>query len=572
MKGTQRRAAIYARYSSDLQSAASIEDQVRLCRALCADRGWTVVEVFADEAMSGASSQRPGFRAMQGCAAEGGFEVLVAESLDRLSRDQEHIAGLHKRMTYFGIDIFTKSEGLISEMHVGLGGTMSALFLRQLGEKTHRGLEGRVKAGKSAGGRSYGYRPYRVPREDGTIPRGELEIDPREAAVVRRIFAEYDSGLSARAIAMGLNRDGIPSPRSGRGSGSWSFSTIQGNWRRGTGILNNRLYIGQRVWNRQGFVSNPETDNRVGRPKPEGAWIFADVPHLRIIDAELWDRVKERQGAIRRDVLEKRSEGRVSGSGAPGAERGRRAGYLFSGLLYCGCCGSTYIMISDTRYGCAAARNKGTCENRKTITRAAVESRVLDGLRGGLLHPELIEAFMAAWKEEMVRAEERTVAAQAGDVARLAKVKKEISGLLTAILDGMYHPSLKAKMDELEGEKAALEARLASGTTPGVPTLDPALAETYAAKVAALSEALNAPALRQEAAEVLRGLVERVTLVPDAGAPNGHAIELVGELGALLSLFGGEGGANANARRGAAGVRQVAMVAGAGFEPAAFRL
>jgi site-specific DNA recombinase len=152
------RAAIYARYSSDQQSAASIPDQVRRCRKLCDDQGWTVVEVFADEAMSGATHLRPEFQRMQQLALRGGLDVLVAEGLDRLSRDQEHIAGLYKRMSYLGVQIVTKAEGAINELHIGLGGTMSALFLRQLAQKTHRGLEGRVRAGKSAGGISYGYR------------------------------------------------------------------------------------------------------------------------------------------------------------------------------------------------------------------------------------------------------------------------------------------------------------------------------------------------------------------------------------------------------------------------------
>ncbi|MRX50189.1 hypothetical protein GI374_06955 [Paracoccus sp. S-4012] len=81
------RAAIYARYSSVLQSAASIPDQVRLCRALCAERGWDIVDVFADEAMSGASHLRPGFQELQRAAMTGRIDVIVAESLDRLSRE-----------------------------------------------------------------------------------------------------------------------------------------------------------------------------------------------------------------------------------------------------------------------------------------------------------------------------------------------------------------------------------------------------------------------------------------------------------------------------------------------------
>jgi site-specific DNA recombinase len=75
------------------------------------------------------------------------FDVLVAESLDRLSRDQEHIAALHKQLRYLGIPIITVAEGEISELHIGLKGTMSALFIRDLAQKTHRGLEGRVRDG-----------------------------------------------------------------------------------------------------------------------------------------------------------------------------------------------------------------------------------------------------------------------------------------------------------------------------------------------------------------------------------------------------------------------------------------
>ena len=182
---THRRAVIYARYSTDMQSAASIGDQVRICRKLAQERGWEVVDVFSDEALSGESHLRPGFQRLQQAALDGAFDIVVSEAQDRLSRDLEHIAGLHKRMRYLGIEIITKSEGVINEMHVGLGGTMSALFLRNLAAKTHRGLEGRVKAGKSAGGISYGYRLDRQPLPDGTFTTGDRVIDPDEAAIVR---------------------------------------------------------------------------------------------------------------------------------------------------------------------------------------------------------------------------------------------------------------------------------------------------------------------------------------------------------------------------------------------------
>ncbi len=567
------RAEIYARYSTDLQSAASIPDQVRLCRRLCEERGWTVVEVFADEAMSGASHLRPDFQRMQQAAMAGQFDVLVAESLDRLSRDQEHIAGLHKRMRFLGVDIVTKAEGAITEMHIGLGGTMSALFLRQLAEKTHRGLEGRVQAGKSAGGLSYGYRVDRRPLPDGTFSTGDLVIDPTEAAVVTRIFEAYARGKSTREIAGALNQDGIPAPRSGgKGPGTWSHTTLSGNWQRGSGILNNELYIGKRVWNRQRFVKDPDTGKRQARLNPKEEWLVTEVPELRIIPDDLWERVKPRQQGKRDDIFESRR----TNPKARGNEKATDAKYLLSGLLKCGCCGANYVMISDSRYGCAATRNRKTCLNRKTIKRTDVEARVLGGLKTQLMHPDLIREFIAEFHREMEKERRESAAGRVEAERALVKITREIENILTAITEGMFHPSMKAKMDALEAQKAGLEAKLAALPAPSPVILHPGIADVYAAKVSKLTEALNDPESLPEAVAILRGLIERIVMIPQPGQPGGHLIELHGELRSILSLC--DGGLEApaaqkqKARGVSAGCRQVTMVAGAGFEPAAFRL
>lgn len=85
-------------------------------------------------------------------ALAGRFNIVLAEAIDRLSRDQEDIAGLFKRMAYGDVKLVTLSEGEVSHLHVGLKGTMNALFLKDLADKTRRGLRGRVEAGKSGGG------------------------------------------------------------------------------------------------------------------------------------------------------------------------------------------------------------------------------------------------------------------------------------------------------------------------------------------------------------------------------------------------------------------------------------
>ena len=105
------RAVIYARYSSENQHEASIEDQVRNCRRLIEDRSWNLGEVYADRAISGVTSLRPDYQRLLAHAREKQFDVVVAEGLDRLSRDPEATAGLYKLMTFLGIAIVTRAEG-----------------------------------------------------------------------------------------------------------------------------------------------------------------------------------------------------------------------------------------------------------------------------------------------------------------------------------------------------------------------------------------------------------------------------------------------------------------------------
>ena len=115
-------------------------------------------------------------------------------------------------------------------------GTMNALFLKDLAEKTHRGLRGRIEDGKSAGGLCYGYRVVKT-LSGGSVTTGQREIEQTEAAIVERIFRDFVAGVSPKQIAKNLNRERTPGPF----GGAWSPSTIYGNAKRGTGILKNEL-------------------------------------------------------------------------------------------------------------------------------------------------------------------------------------------------------------------------------------------------------------------------------------------------------------------------------------------
>src|SRR5262245_16284600 len=194
------RAVIYARYSSDNQRDASIEDQIRQCRARIEQEQWQLEAVYSDHAISGATTLRPGYQKMLEDARASRFEILVAEALDRLSRDQENIAGLFKQLSFAGVRLITLSEGEVGELHVGLKGTMNALLLKDLAQKTRRGLEGRIRQGKSGGGLCYGYEVVRKVDAAGEAIRGERRINDTEAATRGQpVHAGTHRGDPARA-------------------------------------------------------------------------------------------------------------------------------------------------------------------------------------------------------------------------------------------------------------------------------------------------------------------------------------------------------------------------------------
>jgi site-specific DNA recombinase len=535
------RAIVYSRYSSDLQREASIEDQARACKDRIEKEGWALIATYTDHAISGSVRLRPGYQKLLEDARSGLFDVVVAEALDRLSRDQEDVAGLYKQLVFAGIRLITLSEGEVSELHVGLKGTMNALFIKDLAQKVRRGLEGRVRQGKSGGGLCYGYDVERQADARGEPVHGGRRVNEAEAVVIGRIFREFSAGRSPRAIAMALNRDGIAGPH-GR---TWGPSTIYGNWRRGTGILNNELYIGRLVWNKQRYIKDPNTRKRVARLNPEKAWIVHSVPDLRIIDAALWQRVKKLQVESRGVV------GLDSPSLRP--EKARQPVYLLSGLLKCGVCGGGFSKVSQQHYGCSTARDRGTCSNSLTIRRDVVEASVLSGLKTHLMHPDLVKEFITEYHCELNRLNAGREAIHARQKDELIRAERQIQAIVEAIKDGMRTPAMKDELVLLENRKQELANAVAAAPAPAV-RLHPNLAQIYRDKVARLHEELNRPELREEASAAIRSLIEEVRLVPTDGKLE---IELAGALAGILALTSN------NPRRVGRGL-QVTLVAGKG--------
>ncbi|TCI00690.1 recombinase family protein [Roseococcus sp. SYP-B2431] len=457
---------------------------------------------------------------------------------------------------------------------------MSALFLKDLAQKTHRGLEGRVRTGRSGGGLSYGYRVRRGLRADGTPITGEMEIAAEEASIVRRIFAAYAGGQSPRSIAKQLNAEGVPGPRGGK----WTASLLLGGAGRETGLLRNRLYVGERVWNRQRFIKDPNTGKRVARPNPREAWVISAAPELAIIDAEVWEAAQGRLADARRILGAGNASDATTDQSSPGnigtrLASARRPTWPLSGLVRCGVChGLLSVMGSKGRLGCANHVERGTCSNPRTLLRDVLLRRVLVGLKERLLAPELVEEFVHTYVTEVNAANRDIGARRAGLEQQRAKLARQIRNLLELLKDGHGGVAMATELRDLERRQETLGTEIvAAGVPELVPTLHPNLPGLYRRHVERLEAALADPTTAMAATEALRGLIDAILVFP--GERRGElTVTLRGDLAAFLHAANSTPNAETAAAlvgHGRSGFGRVvlgSLDAGTGFEPVTFRL
>ncbi len=535
------RCAIYARYSSDLQSATSAEDQVRVCQDRADREGWDVVEVYSDLAISGTSNRRPGMSMMLAAAAKGSFEIVLSEALDRIARNQADIATIFQSLEFADVRIETLSEGSVNELHIGLKGTMGALFLKELGQKIRRGQRGAAARGSMPGGLCYGYDVVRELDAKGDAVKGKRTINPDQAEVVRRIYREYAAGRSPKLISRDLNREGIPAPR----GGEWRAPSIVGNRARMIGMLHNPIYVGRLVYNRVRMVRDPESRKRVSRPNKAAELLFVEMPELAIVSEAEWQAVQE---------------ARMVRASQPLAVR-RRPKHLLSGLVRCAVCEGTMVMVVSGRFGCGSHRGGGTCKNARRIAADELQRRVLAGLEQQLLSEEAEREAVSEYHRQLGRGQEKSDRERATLARRLQAAESAIKRLVGAISSGAadfadIREALATKTAERDNAKRELEEAGAEQ----VIALHPHIAKAYRARIRGLADSLAAgDAKSEEVAAQIRDLIAVIYAIPlESGE---WQFEIVSSLQSAVALATGTDGP----QRGSS--RVTAMVAKEGLEP-----
>jgi site-specific DNA recombinase len=322
----------------------------------------------------------------------------------------------------------------------GVRGAINEVYLDDLRKKTHRGLSGQIERGYHAGGLSYGYRSVVV----GTDARGQpighrLEVDSAKAAVVIRIFQAFGAGDSCQRIAATLNAEGVPGPR-----GTWSVSALFGSPAKGSGVLNNDLYVGRYVWNRSQWIKDPDTRKRQRVIRPREDWLVVERPELRIVTDDAWKLVRNRKNRRKEAWCER-----------PTTSPPRT---LFGGLMRCSRCKGPMIAVSHYAYGCANRKDRGKAVCTGTYApRVDTERRLVGFVRDELLAPEAITEIEHQTAQIIAEARHSATDGARHRDARRAVLEAEIKRLVDAIATIGASGAIAERLKRAEADLAVLD-------------------------------------------------------------------------------------------------------------------
>lgn len=514
------RTLIYARYSSQLQNARSIADQLAACRARADREGWPVLGAFHDQAISGAAgieeAQRPGLAAMLARVEAGGIDQVLTESTDRIARHQGDGFAVRERLQFAGARLFTLLDGEVDDITGTIKGLFDARMRKDLAHRVRRGHRGNIAEGRAAGSIAYGYRRLARFDAEGEAIRGLRELDPDTAPIVERIFREYASGLSALKIAERLNADGIPPPR----RGIWRASTLIAHRQQSFGILANPIYVGRLLYGRTRQVVDPRTRQRRTRIGNCEAFEGA-AEHLRIIPDDLWHAVQAQ--------LQQRSTTRP--------ERQRRPKHVLSGLGVCGVCGQPWIIRSQDFWGCSGHIGGKACSNNRLIKTHLYERRVLAELKAQLLAPDSVSEYLGEYYREHARQVAEIGRDRRGLDRRLDEAKRKVARLINAVAaGGSEFAEIRELLAAARDDRDRCQRELAALDALPVLTLHPGLADQYRRSIEALEQDLAADETRLEAVPRLRKLIARIKLFPRTDRRRGVDLHVVRHIDEALAI------------------------------------
>ena len=252
------KAAIYCRLSKEDETktgeSESIQNQKSMLIQYAMEQGFELYQIYSDEDYSGIDRNRPAFNAMIRAASEHKFDVVLAKTQSRFTRDMELVEKyLHGKFIEWGIRFIAvvdhvDTDDTANKKSRQINGLINEWYLEDLSTNVRSVLDHKRKEGQYiASFALYGY-------QKDPAAKGRLQIDPEAAEVVRRIFALALSGVGAHKIARILNEEGVPSPTAYKQQNGEHYqlarkTPCESLWSSGTiyQMLHNQTYAGDLV-------------------------------------------------------------------------------------------------------------------------------------------------------------------------------------------------------------------------------------------------------------------------------------------------------------------------------------
>ncbi|MDB2059499.1 recombinase family protein [Clostridium perfringens] len=494
--------AIYCRVSTEEQSenGYSIDEQERLLEEWCKKMGYVIYKCYSDRGISGKNiKDRPALKELLSDAKAGKFDMVISWKINRVSRKLEDVLKIVNLLEKNNITFKSYSEPFETDTPAGrMQFQMMALigeFERgTIAQNVKMGMIAKAKSGNWCGGRVLGYDlvPNNSPEEEKK-GKNKLEINEKEAEIVRFIFNEYSKGKGYKAITNKMNKLGYKTKK----GNNFSVGSIRD-------ILTNPVYIGEIRYNvRQNWS---EKRRRNINPNP----IRVKGKHEAIIDRELWDKVQL--------ILE-------SKKGKP--SRIYDGEYPLTGILRCPKCGAGMVISRTTNtladgtkkriayYCCGNWKNKGTSVcNSNTIRVDKANEHVFKKIEELVSNEAMIKAVVKNINKERkdkVKPAKRLLGDIDKELEKLDKRKRKIfeayeDDILTKDEFQTRKNELNEKIRILEEEKKPLLNTISEEVSEEIPY------EFIKDILMNFSKVLNSSVSREQQKKLLHMIISEITM------------------------------------------------------------
>jgi site-specific DNA recombinase len=432
------RVALYARVSSEKQAEKdlSIPAQLKELSAFAVKNGHIVVKQFVDEAETGKTTDRPGFREMISLckAKEPPFEGILVWKMSRFARNREDSIVYKSLLRKKGIQVISINEPIedspSGKLLEGIIEVIDEYYSDNLAQDVLRGMREAAAKGFFVGGKPpYGYHIIKV--VDGAATRSRLALHDTESYVVSRMFHESLRGRGIKEITKGINNDGILN-RAGK---NWSCNRVYE-------ILINEVYTGTFLWDRSSRKGGAATPIRVKRAWPA------------IIDSAIFNKVQT--------ALSLRS---------PKLTRPRSvtSEYLLGGLIRCKPCGTSMTgqmaksgQFSYYRCGNALRKGPAVCSTR-WLPKKKIEAFIIDRIKDSLLAEDNLAELVGMVNKEVKDAKHKDKKTVKILETQCSDLDSRLNKLYDAVETGKIAlDNLAPRIEALMAQKAELQRNLSA--------------------------------------------------------------------------------------------------------------